>query len=69
MPLTYPAEMRWRVVWLHIAHDFGVNNIANKLHLSEWTVEKCITKFEHTGDGQSKPQSHGPVKLPGDFEN
>jgi len=52
-----------------IVHDFGVNNIANKLHLSVWTVERCITKFEHTGDVQSTLQRHGPVKLPGDFEN
>ena len=55
-------------MWLHIAHGFSVNNISNELCLSERTVERYITKFEHTGDVQSTTQRHGPVKLLGDFE-
>ena len=68
MPLGYPVELRWRVVWLYVAHNCSVSNIANKLCLSKWTVRRCIAMFQCTSDVQTITQSHGPVKLRGNFE-
>ena len=68
MPLAYSTDLRWRVVWLHIAHNLKVSDIAEQLCLSESSVRRYIDLFQQTGDATPCSQWHGPPKLLGEFE-
>ena len=68
MPLGYPVELRWRVVWLYVARNCSISDIANKLCLSERTVRRYTAMFQYTSNVQPITHRHGPVKLLGDFE-
>ena len=68
MPLAYSTDLRWRVVWLHIAHSLKVSDIAEQLCRSERSVRRYIGLFQRSGDVKPCSQQHGPPKLLGEFE-
>ena len=66
MPLAYSTDLRWRVVWLHIAHSLKVSDIMEQLY--QRSVRRYIDLFQRTGDVKPRSQQHGPPKLLGEFE-
>ena len=68
MPRAYTTDLRWRVVWLHIAYSMEVAEIAQQLLVSQSSVYRYIELFERTGDVKPKTYRHGPPKLLGDME-
>jgi len=68
MPIPYSVDLRWRVVWMHLAHNRSPADIAQLLCISEHTVRQCLTLFYQTGDVEPRPRTNGPKKLLGDFE-
>ena len=67
MPKPYAPDLRWRVVWLYLAHHYPLSEISRLLLLSERSVRRYISLFNQTGDVEPKSQRHGPQKLLGDF--
>jgi len=61
-------DLRWRAKWLHIAHQYSVSDIADKICISERTVCRYLAKFNTTGEVKSTLQKHGPSKLLGEYE-
>ena len=68
MPRAYVTDLRWRVVWLHVAHNMEVTEISQQLSVSQSSVYRYIELFERTGDVRPKSYRHGPPKLLGDME-
>ena len=68
MPRSYATDLRWRAVWLHIAHSLDVTEISQLLAISPSSVYRYITLFEQTGDVKPRSYCHGPPKLLGDVE-
>ena len=68
MPIPYSLDLRWRVIWLHLAHHLNCKDISHQVSLSESTVYRYINAFEQTGDVAPRVSTHGPQKLLGDFE-
>ena len=68
MPRSYATDLRWRAVWLHIAHSLDVTEISQLLAISPSSVYRYITLFEQTGDVKPRSYRHGPPKLLGDME-
>ena len=67
MPKAYAVDLRWRVVWLSLAHNPTASEISNLLLLSQRSVRRYISLFHQTGNVEPKSQRHGPQKLLGDF--
>lgn len=68
MPTAFSTDLRWRIVWLKIAHDIPTKEIAVLLGVSERTVRRILKLFNTTGDVKPKDYHHGPMRLLGDFE-
>ena len=68
MPRAFSTDLRWRVVWLHLAHNVDVADISQCLSLSQSSVYRYIELFEQTGDVKPRSYRHGPPKLLGDME-
>ena len=68
MPIPYSVDLRWRVVWMHLAHNKSPADIAQLLCISERTVRRYLTLFYQTGDVEPRPRTNGPKRLLGDFE-
>ena len=68
MPKPYSVDIRWRIVWLYVTQEGTPNEIAHLMNVSERSVWRYISLFEHTGDVTPTVQRHGPHKLLGGFE-
>ena len=68
MPAAFSIDLRWRTVWMIIAHSLPVSEIAVLLEVSERTVRRIVKLFTDTGDVKPKEYRHGPMRLLGDFE-
>ena len=67
MPKAYAVDLRWRVVWLYLAHNRSTSEISSLLLLSERSVRRYVSLFYQTGNVEPQSQRHGPQKLLGDF--
>ncbi len=68
MPRPYAIDLRWRIIWLHIAHKNTPSEISHLMCISERSVWRYIALFQETGDVKPKSYHHGPHRLLGDFE-
>lgn len=68
MPTPFSLDLRWRVVWLYLAHQLSVMDISQQLCISARTIQRYVTMFEQTGEVAPKTSRSGPPKLLGDFE-
>ena len=68
MPKPYATDLRWRIIWLYIAHESTPSEISHLMCISERTVRRYIALFEETGDVKPATYRHGPPRLLGDFE-
>ena len=68
MPTPFSLDLRWRVVWLHLSTNYAPARIAQLMSVSERTVWRYISLFNHTGDVQPQKRRNGPRLLMGDFE-
>ena len=68
MPKTYSHDLRWKVVWLYLTHQFDVQDIASKLCICQKTVKRYLSSFTLTGDVEPAAQRHGATTLLGNFE-
>lgn len=68
MPTPFSLDLRWRVVWLHLSTNYPPARIAHLMSVSERTVWRYISLFNHTGDVQPQKRRNGPRMLMGDFE-
>ena len=68
MPRPYSTDLRWRVVWLYLAHNLDVTEISQLLSVSPSSVYRYVELFQRTGDVKPRTYRHGPPKLLGDME-
>lgn len=68
MPNPYSTDLRWRVVFLHVAENISITRIAEMLCVSESTVRRYLNLFWQTGDVKPVEFCHGPSTILGDFE-
>lgn len=68
MPKPYATDLRWRIIWLHLAHRSTPKEIAELMCVSERTVWRYISLFEQTGEVRPAVYHHGPRMILGDFE-
>ena len=68
MPMLYSLDLRWRVIWMHIAHQTTRARTAQLLGLSECTVRKYLALFGYSGDIEAEPHRNGSQILLGDHE-
>ena len=68
MPRAFSTDLRWRAVWLYLAHNQDVVEISQYLSVSPSSVYRFINLFHHTGDVKPRSFRHGPPKLLGDME-
>ena len=68
MPLAYSLDRRWRVIWMHLAHQTATTRIAELLGISERTVRRYLNSFKNTGDVLPEPHRNGPQRLLGEHE-
>jgi transposase len=68
MPRAFSTDLRWRAVWLYLAHDLDVAEISQCLSVSQSSVYRYIELFQQTGDVKPRSYRHGPPKLLGDLE-
>ena len=68
MPTPYSVDLRWRAVWLNLAHGFSSQEVGEILCLSERTVRRYLTLFHQTGDVQPATRRNGAQRLLGDLE-
>ena len=68
MPNPYSLDLRWRIIWVHLAQNRSPREISTLLNVSERTVRRYTTMFYQTGDVVAKPRRSGPQRLLGDFE-
>ena len=68
MPRAYSTDLRWRAVWLHLAHNLDVAEISQLLSVSPSSVYRYVEMFQLTGNVKPINYRHGPPKLLGDME-
>ena len=68
MPNPYSVDLRWRAIWLNLAHHLSALEISHLLSISQKSVKRYIAQFELTGDVIPATHNHGPQKLLGEFE-
>ena len=68
MPNPYSLDLRWRIIWLYLAHGLPPFQIATLLHVSERTVTRYVALFYESGDVRSRARNNGPQRLLGEFE-
>ena len=68
MPPPYSTDLRWRIVWLSLAHRESPGEIARKLQVSSRTVLRYMKLFESTGDVLPRERRNGPYHLLGENE-
>ena len=68
MPNPYSLDLRWRIVWAHLAHKKSYAEIAALFNVSERTIRRYVARFQITGDVEPSKRRHGPVLLLGEFE-
>ena len=68
MPNPYSYDLRWRIIWLYLAHKQSPCRIAAQLHVSEHTVRRYVALFYRSGDVRPRACKNGPQRLRGDFE-
>ena len=68
MPRALSTDLRWRAVWLYLAHNLEVAEISQCLSVSQSSVYRYIELFQRTGDVKPRSYRHGPPKLLGDLE-
>ena len=68
MPLAYPLDFRWRIVWFSIVHKIQPATIARQMCISVRSVRRYLRLFQQTSDVEPQKQCHGPQPLLGDFE-
>jgi transposase len=51
----YANDLRWRVVWKHIALELPFRNIANNLSISVGMAYNIFKRFQDTGEVDPKP--------------
>jgi len=68
MPLPYPTDLRWRIVWLALVHHASPTDIAKLLNVCSRTVERYVELFNSTGDVVPRSRRNGPCRLLGQYE-
>ena len=68
MPNPYSLDLRWRIIWLYLAHQKSPSRIAALLHVSERTVRRYVALFYRSGDVRPRTRKNGPRRLLGEFE-
>ena len=68
MPRAFSTDLRWRAVWLYLAHNQDVVEISQYLSVSPSSVYRFIYLFHRTGDVKPRSFRHAPPKLLGDME-
>lgn len=68
MPKAFSTDLRWRAVWLYLAHNLDVTEISQYLSISTSSVYRFIELFYQSGDVKPRSYCHGPPKLLGDLE-
>ena len=68
MPNPYSLDLRWRIIWLYLAHKKSPSRIAALLHVSERTVRRYVALFYRSGDVRQRTHKNGPRRLLGEFE-
>lgn len=63
MPIPYSTDLRWRVVWLSLAHHYSSTDISKLLNISSRTVERYLELFSSTGDVLPAVRRNGPARL------
>ena len=61
-------DLRWRIVWAHLAHHSTPSQLADRFCVSERTVMRYIQLFQQTGDIEPGVGARGPRRLLGDYE-
>ena len=61
MPIAFSTDLRWRPVWLYLAHNLEVAEISQCLSVSQSSVYRYIELFQRTGDVKSRSYRHGQV--------
>ena len=51
----YANDLRWRVVWQHVALELPFRNIAKNLSISVGTAHNIFKRFQDTGEVDPKP--------------
>lgn len=67
MPNPYSLDLRWRIVWSFICHRQSFADIGS-FKVCERTVRRYINLFQRTGDVRVCKTRHGPLSVPGEFE-
>ena len=65
MPLPYTLDLRWRAIWMSIAHGATPTEIGQLLCLSERTVRRYLALFQQTGVVEPAVRTNGPQRLLG----
>lgn len=68
MPTPYSLDLRWRIVWSHLAHRLSIAQLSATFGVSERTVRRYVVLFQLTGDVKPSTRQHGPKLILGDFE-
>ena len=68
MPIPYPIDLRWRIVWIYLTQNLPIDEIASLVCVSERTVWRYIALFRQTGDVEPQQREYGPQKMLGDLE-
>ena len=68
MPNPYSLDLRWRIIWLYLAHKQSPLRIAALLHVSERTVRRYVALFYRSGDVRPGARKNGLQRLLGEFE-
>ena len=68
MPLAYSEDMRWRAVWLNIAHGMTTSRIGSVLSMSERSVQCYLALLHSTGSVDPKKPKPGPGGLLNELE-
>jgi transposase len=68
MPRPYSLDLRWRIVWVYLAHHSSTAEIAHTFGVCQRTVRRYIRLFQRFGEVSSLQISHGPKPLLDDFE-
>ena len=68
MPRSYPADLRWHVVWMHVYLGKEVKEIAEVMKVSERSVYRYSERYLITGDVRPFIRRNGPVRELSEFE-
>ena len=68
MPNPYAIDLRWRIVWAHLAHNLSFSQIAVMFSVSERSIRRYVSLFQSTGDIKPAARKHGPKTVLGEFE-